>query len=301
MNFLYFEEVDRKVTRLYNEGCLEEAIALLEKAMEQYPDNLYTITWDMAVFYSLMTPKQTEKSMDINPESKLWETCRESDRFLELAAKNKRRKEQAQATAEAKYEVYMPADYCEGISYPLHIAIHGWGEDIAFFKRFWKSDVLNRNCISLFIQSSKVASPIGFCWDDVELARKEIEDAYKNVLVQYSIDINRITVGGFSQGATMAMDLALNGMIKIKGFITLCPDKPISFSNEGVEVMAKKNIKGIILTGEKDESLLEQKTMVKVFEEKGFPHQFIINKGLGHWFPENLSEQMNEALDYIDS
>jgi len=64
--------------------------------------------------------------------------------------------------------------------------------------------------------------------------------------------------------------------------------------------MIGKNIKGIILTGEKDGSLPDQNEMVKIFEETGFPHLFIVNTDLGHWFPENLSEQIDEALAYIE-
>jgi len=221
MNFQSYDEIDREVTRLYNEKRYEEAIDLLEPVMEEYPDNLYAITWGMAVLYTLLAPAKTEKSMNIleygyekglwytlNPESKLWESCRESARFKELIAKNNERKEQFQDTAEAKYEVYLPENYYEERSYPLHIAIHGWGEDTAFFRKFWQSDVLNKDYISLFVQSSRVANPIGFCWDDIELARQEIQDAYENVLVQYPIDINNITVGGFSQGGAMAIDIA---------------------------------------------------------------------------------------------
>jgi len=312
MSFKTFQEVESEVTRLYTAGNFEQAIALLESVMEQYPDNLYTITWDMAVLYSIMTPKQTEKSLDIleygynkglwyaiNPESKLWETCRDSARFKELEVKNKERREQVQVTSQSKYEVYLPEGYVEGQSYPLHIAIHGWGEDVPFFRKFWKSDELNKSCISLFVQSSRVASPIGFCWDDVELGRKEIMDAYEKVSAQYPIGKEDITVGGFSQGGAMAIDFALNEMIPVKGFIALCPDQPSNFSKEGVESMIKRNVKGIILTGEKDGSLPEQEAMIEVFKQTGFDYRFTINEGLGHWFPENLSEQMDDALDYI--
>ena len=314
MNFKSYEEVDLEVTRLYNEGSFEEAISLLETVIDKYPENLYTITWDLAVFYSMSTPQQIEKSIDtldfgyerglfysIDPESKLWESFKESTRFLELVAKNKARKEQAQAIAKPKYEVYLPENYSEEKSYPLHIAIHGWGEDVPFYRKFWRSNMLNKEYIALFVQSSRVTSSTGFCWDDIDLAREEIKAAYDQVIAQYSIDHSNITVGGFSQGGTMAIDFGLNGLIPLKGFIALCPDKPSIFSKEGVEFMKEKHISGIILTGEKDGALPQQKQMVDLFEENGFSHQFIINENLGHWFPESLPEQLDEALNYIDS
>lgn len=310
MHYSNFEEVDQEVMNLYGEKRYEEAVNLLESVVDQFPDNLYTITWDMVVIYSQMTPKQPEKVMDIlehgnkkglwyNLTSKMWNEYKESSRFQNLLKLNTERKEKAQEEAEAKYQVYLPENYSEDKSYPLHIAIHGWGEDMYFYRKFWTSDILSKECISLFIQSSRVANPIGFCWDDLELARKEIKDTYDQVLDQYPVDMGSITTGGFSQGATMAMDFALNNMIPVKGFIALCPDQPEGFSKESVQAMMERNIKGIILTGEKDGCLPEQKEMVKVLEEKGFSHRFVINKGLGHWFPDNISEQIDDALDYI--
>ncbi len=304
--------MDKEVTRLYNEERFEEAVNLLETVIEQYPNNLYTITWDMVVIYSLITPTQTEKILDIleygyakglwypvYPEDSRWECFRDSENFQEFVRKNNERKVLAQEMAIGKYEINIPAQYCKKRSYPLHIAIHGWGEDIAFFRKFWTSDILNKDFITLFIQSSKVVSPMGYCWDDIEIARKEIKDAYEDILDQYSIDMNNITIGGFSQGGTMALDFALNGTIPIKGFIALCPDQPDGFSKKGVESMVARCIKGVILTGEKDGALEKQREIVEAFEEIGFPYQFTINKDLGHWFPENLSEQMDKALNYI--
>ena len=63
--------------------------------------------------------------------------------------------------------------------------------------------------------------------------------------------------------------------------------------------MVKKSMKGVILTGEKDGALPQQKTMVEMFEEMNFSYQFIINNGLGHWFPENLPDQIDEGINYI--
>ncbi len=314
MKFNSYEEMDREVMGLFNKGDILEAANVLESSMEEFPENLYAITLDMAVIYSMMTPAESEKIISVfehgndkgfwynlNPEDKRWESIKDSSRFKELVKENNLRKEKAQAEAKAINEVYLPADFNRDKMYPLHIAIHGWGEDIPLFRKFWVSDALNKEYISLFVQSSMVATSEGYCWNDVEIARKEIAEAYKEIIKKYNIDMNNITVGGFSQGGTMSLDLILDEIIPAKGFISLCPNKPESFTKEKVESMKLRATKGIVLTGEFDGALPSQREMVEVFQDLGFPHKFIINNNLAHWFPENLSEQLDLALEYIGS
>jgi len=71
MKFASYEEVDKEVMRLFNERHFYEAVDLLWTVIEHYPDNIYTITWNMAVIYSHMTPMQGEKIIEILENKKI--------------------------------------------------------------------------------------------------------------------------------------------------------------------------------------------------------------------------------------
>jgi len=312
MYALSYEEVDKQVISLCNDEKFEEAVTKLESVLDQFPNHLFELTWDIAVLSSFMRPRNNEKIMAIlefgnskglwyslNPQDKRWEECKDLVRFQKLVTENANRKALAQEKAKKKSDVYLPKHYHQDQKYPLHICIHGWGEESAFFRKYWTSTGLENEYICLFVQSSQVATPIGYCWDDIEMARQEIIEAYQEVTSQYPIDMNHISLGGFSQGATMAMDIALCGSTPVEGFIALCPDRPEDFDKEHIQSMRMKKIKGLILTGENDGGLEEQKKMVHEFEKMNFPHDFIINPNLGHWFPENIDEQIDHGLNFI--
>ncbi len=139
-----------------------------------------------------------------------------------------------------------------------------------------------------------------FGWDDTDLALKEISSIYEKVIKDYNIDTDNVIVGGFSQGGTLAIEIALNKQhIPTKGFISLCPVKPQSFSLEAVKAAKAKAIKGCIITGDQDGSLNDQKQMVEDFNKAEFSYKFDINEGLGHWFPEDLSAKLDRYIDFI--
>lgn len=199
------------------------------------------------------------------------------------------------------HKIFLPENYSADKKYPLHIALHGWGEDISFFRNYWTSKTLKTETISLFVQSSEAATSAGFCWNNLNKGRSETEHAYRDTIGKHRIDVDSITVGGFSQGGTLAMDLSLNGNIPIKGFIALCPERPETFTRENIVTMIQKNVRGVILTGEKDGDKAEQENVVKDFIALAFPHKSKVSSGLGHWFPENPSDQIDEAMGYIQS
>ena len=60
-----------------------------------------------------------------------------------------------------------------------------------------------------------------------------------------------------------------------------------------------RNVRGILLTTEMDPRLPVQKKMAEVFKSENFPLQFIITPNIGHWFPEDLDEKLDQAIEYI--
>ncbi len=88
---------------------LEEAVTKLESVLDQFPNHLFEMTWDIAVLSSFMRPRNNEKIMAIlefgnskglwyslNPQDKRWEECKDLVRFQKLVTENANRKALAQ-------------------------------------------------------------------------------------------------------------------------------------------------------------------------------------------------------------
>lgn len=303
-------ELGKAYETLCNQGKLREAAAFLEGALDQFPDYFCELTGALAETY--MQLGDFEKALTIIehglkkgifyqiPHSFQEQIPSEfSDQFTKIVDENNRLKELAQARARAKCEVVEPAGYSDKSEYPLFIVLHGGGSNIEFAKIYWKSKILDEFLVA-FIQSSEVDSSVGFTWyKRIPQGRKEIKECYKKVTEQYLVDTEKVIIGGFSVGGSMAIDVVFNGVIPVMGFVGGCPGKPESFNREKVEKAVQLGIKGVMISGETDYYRKYQVEMAEVFKETGFSHQVVVIPGLGHEVPENFSELLDAAIAYI--
>jgi acetyl esterase/lipase len=135
--------------------------------------------------------------------------------------------------------------------------------------------------------------------EDMEVSRREIQEAYQEVLDRYPVDPQRVIVGGFSAGGVTALDLVLQGALPIQGFVTLCPPMPEGFSAEAVAAARDRGVRGTILTTEMDPRVEDQREMVTVMEREGLPLEFFVAPNTGHWYPTDLAERIDQALEHI--
>ncbi len=308
MDYQTYDALDRAVMAHMEKDEKEEAIALLEKGLERFPEEVFLITNDLAYIYSLMGEAYKEKILEVlaygnqkgcfyylREEDERWSALRSTESFQRLVQKNKWLRIAKQEQTEMTYDVVLPQAFDAKKTYPLHMALHGWGESGAFFQRFWTSEKLKSDYITLFVQSSQVVTSEGYSWDDTERAEKEILAAYREVVDQYPVDPDRVVLGGFSQGGTMSLDLMCRGILPCETYVVLCPDRPKSCTIEAMKGL--RGIEGTILTGEHDPCLEDQKQLVADLKAQGVQVHFSVVEDLGHWFPENLPELIDRALE----
>jgi predicted esterase len=219
------------------------------------------------------------------------------DRFEKITLRNERLKNAAQKEATVQYEVLTPEGYSKQNAYPLFIILNGANETIEYMKTYWTSPRLKKEFITTFIRSSEVSSSKGFTWYmRIPQGRQEILECYYQIIKHYHIDRNRILIGGFSVGGTMAIDVMLNNVIPVKGFLAACPGKPESFDSEKVKKATAQGMTGILIAGENDYYRPYQTDMIKNFKEAGFHYHFIVIPQSGHAVPEDFSQIIDGAL-----
>ncbi|MFA8436853.1 MAG: hypothetical protein ACEPOZ_20285 [Marinifilaceae bacterium] len=309
-SFKNYEQLDDSVMVFYQNEQWGKAIQLLEKHMNQFPEKQYESEWALIVLHTCakqysealkVIKKGNEKNnwYGISPDSELFKPLQKLEGYASIIAKNNHLKQLAKEKSKPQSIIDLPSNYTHDRKYPLFIALHGWGEDVPFFKKFWHSELLKKEYIVLFVQSSQVANMKGFAWTDTKLAQKEITNAYRDILDKYAINENQVIIGGFSQGASTSLNLCLQNRIPVRGFISLCPGKPESFTPDLVKEMNNRKLRGVILTGEFDNSLEQQKEMMAQFKSLDFPCSFTIEKNISHWFPDDLNKKIEEGISYI--
>lgn len=310
--FATYQEMRAHIGKLYQQKAYAEAAGILEKALTRFPDHLHANVFNLALMYvRLEEYEKALKALGYGLEhgvwfgkyelnNKIWAPLRENESFKAFKKHNEKKWMEAQKSVQPKLEVLVPENYDKGKKYPLFIALHGGGENIDGFKPQWTSDLLKKEFIVAYPQSSQLVSMTGYSWtEDIELTKKEIQQAYEKILTDFPVDPSRIIVGGFSSGGVASLEVILDETVPAIGFVALCPAKPDDFSSEKVGKARARGIRGTLITTEMDPRLPDQKDMAAILEAQGLAHEFIVTPNIGHWYPENLSELIDTAIKHI--
>jgi predicted esterase len=113
------------------------------------------------------------------------------------------------------------------------------------------------------------------------------------------VDRERVLVGGFSSGDVASLEVVLQDALPVRGFMVLCPAMPDGLTPERFREARDRGIRGTLLTTEMDRRLDRQRRMDEVLTQKGLPHEFYVTPNIGHWYPKDLSERIDRAINYI--
>ena len=307
-----YEQMRARLGELYQQQKYTDAADLLDKALGRFPEHIKANTFNLALMCShLEQYDRGVKALLYGLERgiwyglydfthTLWDPYRETKAFRDFLERNDGFRLEAQRRARPELKVQAPKGYTTENRYPLFIALHGGGENMTAFSRNWRSETLESEFIVAYLQSSQVVSMDGFGWtEDINLAKKEIFEAYQKILTEHSVDMDRILIGGFSSGGVAALMVTLDETLPVAGFVVLCPAKPEGFTAEKVRAAAERGVRGTLLTTELDRRLEDQKAMATLMELESFPCEFIVTPDIGHWYPEDLAHKIDQAVAHV--
>lgn len=306
-----YSELRQAIGKYYGNKEYQKAIDILNEHLKVFPENIETNTLNLTYCYiALEKYEEGIDAMFYGLNNGIWfnkyalasdilAPLKKLSGFQKLIEKNEQKRMEAQNNSRPDILIVEPENFSEGKEYPLFIALHGGGGNIPDFKNLWKSDIMEREFIVAYLQSSQMVSMNGYSWDDMEIANREITDAYNKIACKYDIKENEIIVGGFSAGGRASLASINRSNIPYSGFIILSPPKPDDFSDAYVKKMAKNNIRSSIITNPKDPCYEDQRFMANSFKVNGMQYQFVDTPPIGHWFPDKLNELIDQSILYI--
>jgi len=306
-----YPEFRAELMELYNAGRFKEAAELIEKDYDSFPGEEWKMSYNMAVVCAHLEDydrgiaylgKAHEKGQWFSSwafTGDLWDPYRGREGFEKILAYDLEMKEKAQKTARPKLEVALPNDFDEGKKYPLFIALHGGGENIEEFRPNWRSGVMESEFIIAWVQSSQVVSMTGFSWEEQEVTKKELREAYEKVCAAYPVDTSEVIIGGFSSGGYGSLVGVFFEAVPAEGFIILCPPMPDNITGIETERARDRGVRGTLITTELDRRVPDQRKMADLFRDTGLQYQFILLPDIGHWYPDNIDELIDQAISHI--
>lgn len=306
--FADYRDMRAYLGELFQQKKYAEAAALLESVLDRYPANVIANTFNLAAARAYLG--QSDKAVEALEDglrrgifyglwdfgAPLWDPLRETPRFQAFLKANQARVDEASRKAVLLTDVVTPEGYDPARKYPLFIALHGGGETMAELKPLWISPRLRSEFITLYVQSTQVASMTGFHWQDAALTRRDVEAAYKKVVAQYPVDTGRVLIGGFSSGGYGAMVTAFADIFPVRGFVALCPGVPESLRDEDILAAKARGLRGTLLTTGLDHRVEAQRTLAERMAKLGLPVEFHETPNIGHWFPDDFAVRLDTAI-----
>jgi len=198
------------------------------------------------------------------------------------------------------FDVLLPANFDSTRAYPLLIILHGAFSGKESLQPYFVPDLFADHYISLFPQSSE-RSRDRYTWHrKLKDGRERIRTAYEDVIKAYPIDTSRVIMCGFSMGGMMAIDVTLQQVVPLLGFIVVCPGMPSQFDTALVAGMVARGQRGVIIGGRVDYFRPYQLDMISVFKATGLEYRFLEFPNLGHELPPKLPQSLDAALSFVD-
>ena len=312
-DFPDYATMRQKIGELFGQQKFEDAGAILKWALKEFPDHLGANVFNLAFMQvQINQPEKAIETLQYGLDHDVWfgpfelgidvwAPVKEMDAFKQIQARCEEFREQAQKLAKPELVVVPPKDYDPSQKYPLFIALHGGGETVETFKPQWSSPKLESEFIVAYPQSSRVISMNGFSWTGEPPDRQEIVDVYQAVCDEYNVDSDQILMGGFSAGGHLTLTLLLDEkqVVPMRGFIVLCPPVPEGYTSEAIARIAERGQRGVLLTTEMDNRVEDQRELAAAFQEGRVPLQFEVTSNIGHWYPPDLAEKIDDGIEFI--
>jgi len=180
--FVHYQQMREYFGNLYQQKKYKEAIEILENHLDRFPDHLEANAYNIAISYGQL--KQYQKAMNALQyaldrsvwfniyafEAEFWAPFKKIEKFKRILVRNEALRQEAQKSSKPDLLVLPPEGYRKEQKYPLFIALHGGSSNIANFREVWKSEKMEKEFITAYVQSSLLVGMGRYSWTvDMEI------------------------------------------------------------------------------------------------------------------------------------
>jgi predicted esterase len=145
-------------------------------------------------------------------------------------------------------------------------------------------------------QSSQPWDSASWCWDDWDLARREVRAHLEECRTRRGLDLARLVVAGASQGAPLAAETANEAGLP---WLCVIPSFP-----SGYDVMAfaavPRHTRGAFIIGETDPGNAHTRRIIGALEAAGASIATRVMDGIGHELPQGLARYASDVLKTLE-
>jgi predicted esterase len=291
-----------------------EALGLALQLRREFPEQPAEINYFVAAIYARMgQPAKTMETLESGLEVGLgWSEAilrrspslmglQEDPRFKAIVTMSAARMRALEAATGVELDIVAPEPVDSDAT--LLMPLHGAGDTLEEFAPYWRP-ATNADLVVCVPQSSERRSTDTFWWGplegfDKEKSEADLTFAFERVREQHAC--SRVVFGGYSQGAVMAVTLALQQRpFPSLGFICVGPATPnLQPLLPLMEPAAARGLRGWILAGELEPGLEQIVRLQHELTLRGVACHLEVVPQLGHEFPEDFATRLPSAIDFV--
>lgn len=223
---------------------------------------------------------------------------------IEICEQSERRREEAQRHTRPRTFIAVPPDASNDT--PALIALHAWGWNGKDALAAWQS-VVDAGYVLIAPRSSQLSGSGEYCWDNLDLALREIAEAFSTVVQQQAFDRRRVAIGGYSQGAGVAMVATVARIIPwLRGWVALAP----GFASDGARQQLTRMVRALpreevrelrawTLVGARDPLRSDVEALNAELQGRGMRSALLVEDGVGHRLRAKSWERSIEGLGFV--
>lgn len=283
----YFEKEAAIAKLLYWKACFLCLQGEADQGLQTLQDGLGRGLW--------WSQRRLKFDEDLSP-------LQDNETYQELIIECIVRHKKAQRTNNnASYLFEMPSPSIKP-PIPIMLALHGHASNAAFTLPHW-SNLKTSGWLVTAIQSSQLAGMDEFHWTDVQRARDDVNQCLTSISADHHGDTNQTAISGYSNGARVALELALkrsvrcNWVISIGGYLLEEQLRQINWQQ------LKKAIspKVLLVVGEYDRFALEKmRDQAAIMQSKGVNVMLQIVPGIAHTIPNDLADRIQRWMSEVN-
>jgi predicted esterase len=306
-----FAELSDDVYRLYSAGRHEAGLGLVDRALPEFPERRATITFWRACLLSVSgRVEEALETLRRGLEQGMWWTdvilradadldpLRGLQEFETLIVGSGRRMREEMGRPEPELLVLEP-DRPNGA---LLLALHGGSGTAERFAPRW--DAAREAGVTVAVPQSPYPSTsdrTGYTWAEPGAGR-DVANAFDRVRASRDVDLDRLLLGGFSQGGRLAVAFALRGdPAPCRGVIAVAA--AVRHVDEVLGVVggtvAGPRPAFWLITGKADFSLEPNRELHRRLNDRGLRSELTVLPDLGHDFPGDFSRRIPGALRFL--
>jgi predicted esterase len=311
MSYSQYRQFRSEVHRLYQAVDYSAALDRLNRSAQAYPDQAPLINYIRICLLALSAPATAALSalqhaldqgywylpatLQADPDLA---SLQGNPEFERLAAVCAERYAQAAKTARPEWIVLTPPPDTPA-PYPVLLAFHGRNADAASSRPYWES-LAERGWLVALLQSSQVGGVGSFVWDDRQRSIEEARQHFDELSSSYPIHWQRLVLAGFSQGAGLAIWLALHKLLPAMGFIAVAPYlHGVADQVEQPQAIPASRLRGYLLTGDLDQHQEMFAQIERLLLARQVSYQREKRPDLDHDFPADFDLSLDKALQFI--